>query len=237
MNFMSGTKLANFQEDLLNRYRNQKVLKVGENVTVEEKALLDENMWIVMAYYLAPSNLVIRHLCLRAVLNMKPDGFFNEIMNQVKRLAPDLWVEGYSYWLYTRGALILYTKEVGGGDWIKEKIASIDDAFAETSYMSNGKLMPAPFGDLRKNNAIDTVRVKIVNDKKLKFIEKRGDRYVVKPYFVGMNTHVPSRKEDIIIVAGEPVGFDWYEGYEKKYPSQFAEWCDILNPLRILSIF
>lgn len=226
MNFMNGTALAKFQDDLLDRCE-----KGHPEFSNEEKKLLVGNAWIGLASFLAPNNLVIRQYCLIGIIFKRL--MDHEILHQLHIIAPDLYAEGYSYWKYTKRALNLYIDALASPE-IQNKMWKIDYAFSATSYQRKGVYYPAPFADLR-NEALDNQGASPIDGMKLKFLEKIGQRYKIRPYFLGLNTHVPDSYQEITTINGIPLSFRWYEGYDKKYSSKKDELKDILRPRRIFS--
>ena len=234
MNFESGTSLAEFQDRLIKQYQEKEDL----TLTPAEYERLNGNQWVALATHFGPNNLVIRHRCLQGIFGNKE--YREEILGLFGVLAPGLWAEGYSYWKYTKSILAswgaLYYPE------IMDKIKIVDSGFTLTSYVGvDGKLWPAPFGDLRKEPLEEAlqngrrmdyssapVAMKIVNE---------GAVYKIKPYPLGGNTHVPIKVQVINVKNGVPEGFKFYEGYDKKYPNGFAEFLDIIRPIRIFSLF
>lgn len=232
MNVEQGTPLAVRQDKVF------KLIQEGKAVSKNDMKMLKENLWVKTAEILAPSNLVVRHYCLLNLLNLETNNH-KQIIQLVNKIAPDLWAEGYSYWKYTKPFLVAYGDQNISWveSWVESKVSDIDNWFYGTTYKDNsGKLHPAPFGDLRK----ETIKKKSIileSKTKGKFLVKNDNKYVIKPYMLGFNTHCPSKKQVITIENGEPVGFKFYNGYDKKYKSKKAERRDTFNLKRFFSIF
>lgn len=229
VNFEHGTKLAKYQDRLFN------ALKEGRNITFNQEHIerLEGNLWIRMAEDIAPSNLVVRQLCLIDILNSTPKNR-QKIIKQLNLLAPGqrmIWAEGYSYWEYTRGILMLWKEkfELNRASVVSYIINTIDDNFVESSYLRDGKIYPAPFGDLRDI----PLREELQNNHTTThfrgtFLIKDRDKYKITPYILGGNTHTPAKKRVVKIQNGYPNGFMFYKGYDKKYRSRTEEWKDII---------
>jgi hypothetical protein len=233
MNFESGTKLAQFQDNLIEK------LKQFENILFDEQILarLEGNMWVKSSKILAPSNLVIRQLCLIDILNEKPDNII-DICKLMSKLSPyhrgcKLWAEGYSYWEYTREILDIYSnkfKESYSVWKLKMDIETIDVSFIQTAYKKLNVLYPAPFGDLRKQPLAQRLQVRRDRPEDMvsgKFLKKAYNKYWINPYYCGGNTHTPSKNEIIEIKDGEAQGFKFYEGYDKKFSSRSEEMLNV----------
>lgn len=229
MNFEHGTELAKYQDSLFVKLTNgfQELIFNREHLR-----RLEGNLWVRMAEKSSPNNLVVRHLCLTDILNARPENQ-ERIERLLGKLAPSpkIWAEGYSYWEYTRGILKYWVdnfKDTYRVARVKCAMRDIDANFALTSYMRDGKKYPAPFGDLRDV----PLRHELQGDEQEpqfrgEFLTKHGDRYFIKPYLLGGNTHTPARNEVFAIVGGRPAGFHFYTGYDKKYQSAKREWADI----------
>jgi len=230
MNFQSASSLADYQEDLFNRF------KKDEDLT-KELSQLEGNMWVKTAEHIAPSNLVIRHLCLIDLIK-KESSYKSRIMRLLEVLSYSglIWAEGYSYWLYTKPFIEEYSKVFGSIYFTM--IEKINSGFQVSAYTRDKKLYPAPFGDLRDTPLEDDLQGYVeVDSCSRAIVFKMMHRYSIKSRPIGLNTHVPKSSYDIRIENGKPVDFKWYEGYDKKYKNKKDEILDSLNPKRIISIF
>lgn len=230
INFEQGRNLAN---------RQQRVFEDLDSPLKNDVLSLRGNLWIRTAIKLAPSNLVVRHFCLLDMISRKPESI-SIITNQLVILAPDLWIEGYSYWVYTKPFLKEYIDRVNlsnaDKEYIKSIVKMVDQHFIDTAYPdANGSLKPAPFGDLR-----DTYLQGLTGTPKqntnLAFLRKEGKVYYINNYPIGFNTHTP-KESKVTVVNGFCYGFSFYTGYENKYPNKSAELADTFSPKRILSLF
>ncbi len=242
-NFEYGSSLANFQDQKF------KDFKANKPLTKEEETRFKSNLWVKTAEKLAPSNLVIRHYCLIDLFNKYPS-HKRKIKNQLYLLGEDLYLEGYSYWLYTKPFLDEYSKEFGEfGLFIRDQ----DKKFQESAYLgTDGNLYPAPFGDLRHEPLdIFLQAAEPVSDNTeiypllIKIFKPDTTEYLVQKCLLGFNTHVPDKVQTVQVLNGtvyvkQPSGtlvpFKWYEGYDKKYGSKEAEFNDTFSPERINSL-
>lgn len=232
MNFESGTSLAKFQDKLLDQIQANLNNGKTNNYDKETFRRLSRNMWVKLAKTLAPNNLVVRHYCIQDIIEGVPK-HGKIIQDQCDELAPfpgHLWAEGYSYWLYTKKALKLWTSyfvsNVYRAEAINNMIDSTDRAFLKSAYLGkNDLLYPAPFGDLRDIPLEDHLQNKCTTDYfRGKFLTRRVNGvYEIQPYILGGNTHTPVKKQNIKIVDRRPKGFDFYTGYDKKYKNKREE--------------
>jgi hypothetical protein len=238
MNFINDGELADKQESLLDKYVKNE--KISENEIIS----LEKNMWVKTADFLSPCNLVIRHYCLIDLLRKCPKRSIG-INNQLKNLAPyEIFLEGYSYWLYTKRFLSEYIKKFSD-DLISYYIKRIDGNFLKTCYMVDDIRYPAPFGDLRHTPLEDFLQKdtsSISDEITLGTITKIKSKYIINPSIVGLNLHVPSNKKEYLVIDGKVIDkatnkeFKWYTGYKDKYPTKFHELKDLLRLKRLLSI-
>lgn len=228
MNFECGTSLAVFQDRLFDQYTKRLDLTISQ----QDYIRLNTNLWVAIASKIAPNNLVIRHRCLQGIFNGNRN-CLDEIINLFNILAPGLFVEGYSYWVYTKYILQAWAELYHTP--LINKIKFVDLNFSSTSYIKDGKKYPAPFGDLRLQPLEDHLQDDtIITDCAITPIIKRGSSYQIRAYPLGGNLHVPIKDEVIVIEEGIPQGFKFYEGYDKKYKNAFFEIIDLLNLKRYL---
>jgi hypothetical protein len=228
------TRLAERQDRVL------RGIKEGDPVSGEDYEALIDNPWIKWARKLAPNNLVIRNDCILDIADGSPKRK-DLIQHQSIRLMDEgLWLEGYSYWLYTKAALDLYISKFNEKPIPKQLI---ENSFVNTSYRGiRNELWPAPFGDLRRQPLEEHLQIPDnIPDMKLGLVEKIGDKYIIKPNPAGLNTHAPAKRKIWYIELGAPFDadgkiFPFYTGYCSKYRNKFEEIADILNPRRILSL-
>ncbi|MBD3248224.1 hypothetical protein GF382_02950 [Candidatus Falkowbacteria bacterium] len=230
-NFEYGSSLANLQDELFARYNS------GGEITRQDIKRLESNRWVGLSYFLAPSNLVVRHYVLIDLARGEEKNK-EKIKKLIERIAPQsVWLEGYSYWLYTKPFLQKYVDEFELDD-IQIHICAIDTIFEKTAYHRNTKLYPAPFGDVRdiplEGSSQDST---ITAEISIGIIEKNNDIYNIKPAPLGFNLHTPDKEAEIKIVDGIPENFEFYEGYSQKYKNAFEELIDMLDLKRIFSIF
>lgn len=240
MNIKSGTSLAIFQDRLFKQY-------INGDYTINDKDSreLNGNLWVALAKRMSPNNLVIRHRCLQDLFNGNKK-FLEEILDLYKILAPGLFVEGYSYWKYTKPFLFEWGKL-----YYPEMITTIDyvdKLFVVTSYYGqDGLLYPAPFGDVRNeplestiqniDKPYDSFAVCPIIKRQTMFGYQKYICYDISSYPLGCNLHVPIKNETIVIKDGVPQRFKFYEGYDKKYKNGFVEFLDLINLKRLFSIF
>lgn len=247
-NFEFGSSLAHFQDNKFKEYQEGK-----KELTKKEKIRFKKNLWIKMSDKLAPSNLVIRHYCLIDLYDKKSHNK-RKIQNLLDLLGDGLYKEGYSYWLYVKPFLVEYSKKYKLFDCF---IKDMDLKFQKTAYLgTDGKLYPAPFGDLRhipleleyqssgpvsENTKIYPVIVKIKPD----YIE-----YFIQRCPLGFNTHIPDKTQtvkvsndgseicvlDYIKFSEKCEPFVWYKGYDKKYKDKEEEFKDTFSKNRRVSL-
>ena len=232
MNFESGTPLAFFQDKLIKQAIQDKSYFLNE----EDFRRLNTNMWVTLAGRIAPNNLVIRHLCLQDIFNGKRE-HLDEINRLFNLLAPyRLWLEGYSYWLYSKYILMEWGEKYH--PTLINQIKQVDENFAKTSYRGHdGLLYPAPFGDLRLQHLEEALLNIIPEDGVNIFpVCRMGITYKIKAAPLGGNTHTPIKNDLLLIKEGLPEGFKFYEGYDKKYKNGFEEFLDLIRPRRLISM-
>lgn len=241
MSFIYGTKLAKLQdrtfEDIVN----------GKSVNPKIYKKLKENLWITLSEKIAPNNLVVRNYCVLDLLN-KSCFNYEKIYKLCCILSNEtIWLEGYSYWLYTKRFLKEYYSKClldrNRGLALALLINKIDSSFADTAYKRGDKLYPAPYGDLRDQPLVYSLQDEDPTPTCRKsLVVKDYPRYYIKPAPLGFNLHTPS-KESTYVINGEgfPESYDgkifqWYTEYKNKYPSFLHEIRDMMNFRRILSI-
>lgn len=234
LNLEQGTPLAKREDRVFSR------LQEGREISFEDKDMLKRNLWARTANVAAPSNLTIRRLVLLDLVNYNEQNLI-KILNQLRRLAPNLWAEGYSYWKYTRDFLKMYAEHLSRpAKFLEEHITSIERHFCNCSYKRGDKQYPAPFGDLR-DEPLDSITFKLFTKEcytyDLSLLSKQGSVYHLRPYLLGCNTHTQCEPKKVTIVRGKPLGFKFYTGYDNKYSSRRERIRDTLKPRRIFSIF
>ena len=259
MNFDYGTKLAIFQEMIFNKY-----ITDPASITDADEVRLFTNWYVKIAKHIAPSNLVIRHLCLQQLI-LKMD-WTNEIIKLMRRLSYwdghtyHLWAEGYSYWGYTKGFLCkLFSME------ILEIINAIDYNYQKSAYVYKGIMYPAAYGDcfeVSLENYVqdldkverDALCIPVLKQtfygsdippvwRNFSALIPENEKILVtykvfgKP--IGFNTHIPIRDSKMFIdnIRGKPVPFAFYQGYQKKYPNKWAELLDTFHWKRFISLW
>jgi hypothetical protein len=129
----------------------------------------------------------------------------------------------------------------------------MDKKFQETSYLwKDGKLYPAPFGDIRHVPLEDEFQLglSIQSDRYLyplfiDVISPDTIEYHIIGSALGFNTHIPFTNQIVVVTSdtiyikrydGYSIPFKWYDGYDKKYKSLGAEFKDTFNWKRIISL-
>lgn len=244
LNFKNGTQLAVQQDTYIDLYKN------GKTINPEELASLENNSWVSIASISAPSNLVLRQWCLIDIFSDKPTNNYG-ILNMVDILSYKdykstyrLWSENYSYYNYSLNALNLWLEKFNK-DPVTKRLSNIlkqiDQGFLATSYSREGIYYPAPFGDLRDEPLRPDLQIKhIEKDVQVANVSvKYGGNieYSIKAKPLGLNTHIPAYDLNVTVENGLPLGFKFYQGYDKKYKNKISEFLDTINIRRILSLF
>jgi hypothetical protein len=239
LSFRFGTKLADTQSELID-------LLLGGHLTKARnkgKWLKRYNVWDHMARTLAPNNLSIRSAALEYILYNNEEALATCKKLILKLMVRDdagnypLWVEGYSYWVYTRDAL----EHIGDND-VGRTISEINNSFVLLGhhYIENRieKFTPPPFGDCRALGMKLTPYQKTLElptdiNHPLVVVHRNGlnrTRYLHNTYTIGGNTHTED-EIGIITYEGEPTfeEHDYYTGYPTKYKNVFVEWLDIIG--------
>ena len=248
---MNTTQLAHLQDQVIKDIQFESHTAFGvENINPNDIKKLKRNLWVKMAEKFAPCNLVVRNLCILALVDKDYWHYKRRIMNQIYKLkGADLWKEGYSYWLYTKPILQIYA-DFYEYTSIKMFIEEIDKDFQTTSYRrSDGLLYPAPFGDVRDEPLEQCLQSQDVN---LYSRCKSGSGwmmresingivyYNIKPFTVGLNGHCPAENITVKIGDGRPllrtekcdwIAFPFYQGYDKKYKNK---WDKIRSTLKLI---
>jgi len=242
--FETGSELASFQDKKFDDFQ------FNNGITNKEKVRLERNLWVWTATDMAPGNLVIRQLCLIDLFNGKTVNY-NLIMEQLDKVGGvGLFLEGYSYWIYTKPFLVKYY-EVFKSPGLKIYVDQMDKKFLTTAYVLHGGIpRPAPFGDiaditleydvLALENIADNAEVFPVTKK------TEGDTvtYTIEACAVGLNAHIP-KKADTVVISGGVVykssgkmltPYEWYPGWEGKYNSRWDELMDVFDYRRVNSI-
>lgn len=248
MNFQHGTDLANYQDALFKEISN------GATISTSVLKQLTTNKWISLSTYLAPSNLTVRQYCL---IDIVCHHFFNinnilsNLSNLVyfsKNLKYLLWVEGYSYWLYTKPFLEMYLEKVKLPDEIFQKLTSfmndVDLGFSVTAYKKNDGIYPVTFGDLRYIKLVNQTDL-IKDEISIGPILKHGSMYYINKQPVGFNLHTNNSEfivdihndKAYVINSDKEIEYKFYESYEKKYPTFLSELNEMITCRRVLSIW
>ncbi len=236
MNFTQGTQLAILQDTLKDAYIN--------NLPIDSDQLqtLKDNLWVKIAYYLAPSNLVIRQLCLIDLLQGYPTNNKKiiKLLNIITYNSPNLkiWAEGYSYFMYTLDILTIWNNKFQDVN-VSNIIKSVIEGFKATSYLKDGKLYPATFGDVGEAPMNETGEYRLYTLTIGNLKVERYETVVVydlKAKPLGFNTHIP-KDNSLTFINNGYTNFKFYKGYSKKYESKLLEWFDTFHPKRVLSLF
>lgn len=234
--WMGGTETAEFQEMLITRYLEQGPTKLSR----KEKRKLNNNVWINLANKTAISNLTVRNLALQLAYGVSKNLLETNVRlyRQVHLLSGhgQLWAEGYSYWMYTVKALGMLTYENSMVDYNKNIIPRINLNWIKSGWLDGDYLMPAPFGDLR-DYPLNGDKNDLDLNFDCAFFAKKGNKYHIKPYPIGFNSHVETQEKQLKIIDGGVVGdFKWYDGYENKYIGKIEEVKDYLDRKRLKSL-
>lgn len=252
MIYTNGYALAVQQDSLI------KKLKAGKEIDRKIIRKLRINWWVKTAYKTAPGNLPIRQYCIIDIARGKPSH-----RRRIRKMVDTLsclteagtyltWAEGYSYWKYTYDALGMWIEKFEDQELsvIAEKI---DSGFAYTAYQRpDGLYYPAPFGDLRDEpldikgqnlaRRITDFEEEARSQNVVRRIsgmiwdEDRKISYRIMAMPVGLNNHCEKQSKEYEVVNGFVVGFKYYEGYDKKYKDKEAEWTDVLDIRRLITL-
>ena len=249
MNFMWNGKLWQFQQDLFDSY-----VAGRRSFSKDEIDYLKANLPIKIARWLAPSNLVIRHLCLLDLMS-KECSFVSVIKELVDILAynkknkrVNIWAESYAYWAGdTRPFLIEWVKAVNlsGIDLedLKATISEINNNFRRTSYERNGVSYPAPFGDVWDCPLEDALQQPKDKGNVLPVVRVCDPIIKISTKPIGFNMHTDTVEKPYDTTTGIPIDmetdkpFKFYKGYEEKYPTKWSEIKAMLSIKRFLSAF
>jgi len=245
VNIKNGNELARKQDYLIENFKSFSISQ-----KLMESDSLEWNLWFMGAKVTAPSNLIIRQLCLIDILRGTTKNY-DEILEFLYILSyqPDsitLWAEGYSYWLYTYDILGKYIKMFPKDrdfSSIKNLVVKIRMGFGRTSYINKGTSYPAPYGDLR-NIPLQEEELRYAKLSKdvvhTTYLTKHtvlGDvTYTYNFPLMGFNTHVPVGENMVHIEEGTPIDFKWYTGYKDKYKVKREEYLDTFSEERSKSV-
>ncbi len=260
VNFVTGTPLAKKQEELYRKYKTgekvdkKEIRNLKTNWWVLSASKVSPNNLIIRQWALIDLLIGVPLHHQEILTAMKQLSYYGD--QKPKEELCLIWGEGYSYYLYTKQILTEWLRtfhiknyEVqilnDNIDSIIFIVSGIEFGFAITSYQDRGLYYPAPFGDLRKQPLEDYLQKLVpslqnfpqINCKGVerKLISHSLVEYKIDVKLVGLNVHIPKESSKIIVQDGIPINFNFYEGYENKYPNKEAEWKDILNPMRIIS--
>jgi hypothetical protein len=238
MAFVSGYALGALQERL------ESCLREGSTPSEQDLHILHNNWWVRLAFYLAPNNLVLRNLCLQALLTGNPEPYSEKIYRTFINLAyyhrhsEPLWAESYSYWGYSKCLLKMFIDKFQKISWIS-LFERIEENFAVSSYVYKDFLYAAPFGDLWSDSKVylqDLNLMKTVCSVG-HLTKQENNVYRFRAWPVGLNCHCLKSGKKIEIRDGIPVGFKFYEGYNRKYKNKLCELLDMFDIRRVISIF
>jgi len=205
MNFKWNGNLAEQQDRVFCALAN------GSFPSADDFCSIRGNWIVLIAAVLAPSNLTVRHYCLLDMIENVEDRF-NKIRHQCYLLTRGgLWLEGYSYWQYTKPFL----KKYGMFD---NFIMNQDQMFSETSWCKNGKFYPAPFGDVWDSplECQDFYPFKAAAPVEIPRLPV--SHYHIKSKAVRFNLHT-----ETVNAFRDPTSFKYYTGYKNKYPTKWLE--------------
>lgn len=206
---MCGKNLIHFQNEILEK------LCLGSNIEKTNLNKLKNNLWIKLAYYISPSNIVIRQLCLIDLINGN-DNHRHKIVHLMNLLTGDLWLEGYSYWKQLKPFILKWSNKYFQS--FSAVIKDIDNNFQRTAYKGSDDLLyPAPFGELKKECLEDCLQNKDP-EKKIKKFPIRKEKldgitylYYIEGCPVGFNPRIPDKNMLVRVTYGDPMKFDWYQ--------------------------
>jgi hypothetical protein len=236
--------------------------KGGVIITPEQLSDLKKHVWVILASKLSPSNLVIRHWCLIDLFSGAPD-HAEKILKMVDLLSYKkdengmrIWAEGGYYFWYTMCILQLWldkfspfsldTLEASNISEINRILSTIRKGITETAYLRNGEWYLAPFGDVRNNSMAytpigidlqDIHQQPSVTIAVISRIDSGPITYRIKARPIRFNLHIPKDDYIVSVINGDPVGFVFYDGWDKKYKDKGAEIADMLSFKRLLSFF
>lgn len=246
-NFRNGTALAEKQDSLIQIYKDSGTISKSE---IKE---MNDNLWVQAAMNMAPNNLVIRQLCL---IDLFQGSCRNKkfVENQMDYISGGddgnrIWLEGYSYWQYTRDILdfwLIKFKESCDFNKIMRMLIDIDNGFIRTAYKREDKWYPAPFGDLRDITLTANLQYKCnelfnhpdsVNVNGIKKIKNElSIIYYIEAEPLGFNMHTMADNDTVEIIDGIPQDYDFYTGYPNKYKNKEEEFRSMLRKKRTNSI-
>jgi hypothetical protein len=229
LNFKTGYPLAEMQDRLLAG------LAAGQPISARDLQEMEANLWVDLAEELAPGNLVIRQFCLidlargTATREGRIWRQLNILGGLNGRREEQLWLEGYSYWLYTKAALVPYLARFPSPR-ITQFMQRTEEKFRLASYRrSDGRLYPVPMGDLwdgplenhLQNPSGVPASVRFANVSK--YTLNGAVYYQVWSNPVGFNLHTPDETRSLRIYQDRPYAFAgpawvYYQGYAAKYP-------------------
>ena len=240
--YTNTDSLAVEQDSLIKMYGR------GQTVSKDTIRALRINWWVLCSEKTAPNNLVIRQFCLIDLFSGK-DRYGYRIQRLVDVISGGpspgrSWAEGYSYWKYSKEAIIPWLQKFPGSPAagpISVMVRQIDSTFAATSYLRDGHRRPAPFGDLwdipLDSAAQDVDMADSASCRNMTVRKHFGFRvYYISPMPLGFNGHCEDAASTRTIENGIPLNFKYYQGYHEKYHTEKAEWIDLLNPIRIFTI-
>ncbi len=233
---MNTTELAKLQDEVIYK------IIYGNNPSSKNIKKLKRNLWVKIAEKTAPNNLVVRNFCILALVNEIPYWEARrKILSIIEKLSGNcLWKEGYSYWRYTKPILqkFAFTFDYKS---IQSHIYVVDKYFQKTSYIKNGYLYPAPFGDVRDEpleQSLQNYSVDLTKREGCGWMwreQKAGNLYYyICPATVGFNTHCPSKnikimiRPDNIYFCENKIWkvYKFYQGYDKKYKNKWEAFKD-----------
>jgi hypothetical protein len=235
--------LAQFQESCEQKFKN------GETITPEETAKLGGCIWVKLASVLSPSNLVIRQWALIDLFSGLPwhasrlEKMIDTLSYKGDKSGMRIWAEGHYYFWYTMCILQLWvTKFEDKVDLLKIKqiIDEVHKGLTITGYYRDEVLYGAPYGDIRDvplDSAVEVKRENIVKISNVNMVAAGNMiSYQIQGRPVGLNLHIPKNDSVVNVIGGVPIGFKFYEGWDKKYKNQWEEIQDLLSWKRIKSL-
>ena len=245
------TALAVLQENY------EAVYKQGRTLTPDQLSDLKKHVWVILAEYLSPSNLVLRHWCLIDLFSNYPD-HADKILKMIDTLSYKednngmrVWAEGGYYFWYTMVILQLWMDkyshlQMNSTVQIGRILDKVSKGIAETAYLRDGQWYVAPFGDVRNSpmGAMDIgIDLKNIHQQPsaiiavISRINNEPITYKLKAKPIRLNLHIPKDDYIVSVINGIPIGFTFYDGWDKKYKNKWAEISDMLSLKRLLSFF
>jgi hypothetical protein len=228
------------------------IYKAGQGITPQQLVELKKCLWVRLATKLAPSNLVLRQWALIDLFSGLPDHkegileMFDVLSYKQDDNGMRIWSEGHYYFWYAMEIVQLWVDKyasVTSLDSLKNLIKKIRMGLTATAYIREGVLYGAPYGDIRDvplaSPIPDLIRKSHVKVSIITMDEEAGNvlQYNIKGKPIKFNLHIPKNDCKQTVVDGIPIGFQFYDGWDKKYKNKWEEIKDMLSLKRLKSFF